>query len=148
MVRIQPVNYIDNIEAIQSIRRQVFQMEQGVPPELEFDREDETATHFLVYHGENAIGTARIRYLESDNEHDPLIAKIERVSVLADYRGQGIGQQLMEVAIAHLRHRGITHIKLNAQLQVQAFYKRLGFSPCGPVFEEAGMAHIAMRYFP
>ena len=145
-LRIQQVHYTDAIEAIQSIRRQVFQIEQGVSPELEFDGEDEAATHFLAYQGEEAIGTARIRYLKIDEDQNLPIAKIERVAVLGRYRGQGIGQQLMEVAIAHLSCRGITAIKINAQLQVQPFYERLGFSTYGSVFEEAGIPHIEMRY--
>ena len=141
---IQRVDYIEEIEPIQAIRRQVFQGEQGVAPELEFDGQDETATHFLAYQGSDAIGTARIRYLTTDDS--PSIAKIERVAVLAAYRGKGIGKRLMEVAIAHLHTQGITAIKINAQLQVQDFYERLGFSTRGTVFEEADIPHIEMWY--
>lgn len=141
---IQRVTYTEAIEPIQFVRRQVFQKEQGVAPELEFDGNDESATHFLAYQGSDAIGTARIRYLTADDSQP--IAKIERVAVLAEYRGNGIGKQLMDVAIAHLRNQGITAIKINAQLQVQDFYERLGFSTCGAVFEEAGIPHIEMWY--
>ena len=139
---IQRVDYTEEIEPIQFIRRQVFQGEQGVALELEFDGNDETATHFLAYQGNDAIGTARIRHLAAD--HSQPIAKIERVAVLAAYRGKGIGKRLMEVAIAHLHTQGITAIKINAQLQVQNFYKRLGFSTRGSIFEEAGIPHIEM----
>ena len=145
---IQRVSYGANLEPIQAIRRQVFQVEQGVPPELEFDEYDEAATHFLAYQGGEAIGTARIRYLttEPDTEHSDPIAKIERVAVLAKYRQNGIGKQLMQIAIAHLQRQGIASIKINAQLQVQSFYERLGFSTRGDVFEEAGIPHIEMWY--
>ena len=140
---IQRVDYVNDIESIQFIRRQVFQFEQGVSPELEFDGEDECAIHFLAYQGAKAIGTARIRQLTKDMKP---VAKIERVAVLAEYRGQGIGQRLMEVAIAYLHQNKITDIKINAQLHAQAFYERLGFSPRGSSFEEAGIAHIEMWY--
>lgn len=140
---IQRVDYGNDIESIQFIRRQVFQFEQGVSPELEFDGEDERATHFLAYQGVKAIGTARVRHLTDEFK---TVAKIERVAVLAEYRGQGIGQRLMEVTIAYLRQNGIVAIKINAQLHAQAFYERLGFSARGSRFEEAGMAHIEMWY--
>ena len=160
---IQTVQYIKAIAPIQKIRRQVFQMEQGVAEALEFDGEDDHATHFLAYQGDEAVGTTRIRYLKksaplpaslpittdsSTTDGPRTIAKIERVAVLADYRGQGIGQQLMAAAIAHLQHQDITAIMINAQLQVQAFYERLGFRPRGAVFEEAGIPHVEMWYQP
>ncbi len=48
----------DNAE-LRRIREAVFIAEQSVPPELEWDAEDDEAVHFLAYEGEYAIGTAR-----------------------------------------------------------------------------------------
>lgn len=135
---IQVVAYRDAIAEIQAIRRQVFQQEQGVSAELEFDGLDDGAAHLLAYDQTQAIGTARTRKL-SDGK-----AKIERVAVLAAYRGRGIGRQIMVAAIEHLRSQGVTAVKINAQLQVQNFYARLGFEAEGGVFEEAGISHITM----
>lgn len=136
---IQVVTYAEQQQAIQSVRYQVFQIEQQVAPELEFDGEDEAATHLIAYWDETPIGTTRIRYL-SDR-----LAKIERVAVLSSHRGLGIGRQLMEVAIAHLRDQGIPEIKINAQTHARPFYDKLGFVQRGDEFEEAGIPHIEMR---
>ncbi|MEM9220214.1 MAG: GNAT family N-acetyltransferase [Cyanobacteria bacterium P01_F01_bin.150] len=153
---IQRVDYKEDIEPIQTIRRQVFQFEQGVSPELEFDGHDEAAIHFLAYQGNEAIGTARIRYLTTNNvntddanaDDSKIIAKIERVAVLAEHRGNGIGKRLMEVAIAYLYSQGITAIKINAQLQAQTFYEQLKFTARGSNVEEAGIPYIEMWYAP
>jgi predicted GNAT family N-acyltransferase len=41
--------------------------------------------------------------------------------------------------------RGDAAVMLNAQTQAQVFYGRYGFVRDGDEFEEAGIAHIAMR---
>jgi predicted GNAT family N-acyltransferase len=40
--------------------------------------------------------------------------------------------------------RGDHRVMLHAQVSAQAFYERAGFAPAGPVFDEAGIAHIEM----
>jgi len=94
MIRIKTVNYSDNWMEIRAIRHQVFELEQGVAPELEWDGQDEFAQHLLAYLDDQPIGTLRIRDLDEQN------VKIERLAVLASARGMGIGQQLMECALA------------------------------------------------
>lgn len=42
--------------AIQSIRQAVFQAEQGVEPELDFDGKDETSEQIIAYLDSKAIG--------------------------------------------------------------------------------------------
>lgn len=171
-ITIRPVTYAEAIAPIQAIRRQVFHVEQGIPAELEFDGEDDTATHFLAYVGPECVGTARIRYLKPHPPQSPLtkegssdpppwlsqsmsverrgcrgdIAKIERVAVLQDYRGRSIGKKLMAVAIAHLQQQGITAIKINSQAHAQEFYEHIGFRSLGSIFQEAGIDHIEMWY--
>jgi predicted GNAT family N-acyltransferase len=138
-VTLSIVTYAKAKQAIQKIRHQVFQLEQGVDPALEFDGLDETAIHLLAQQESEPIGTTRIRFLSNQ------LAKIERVSVLASRRGQGIGRRLMETAIALISEKGIPEIKINAQIQVCSFYQNLGFEPWGEIFDEAGIPHIEMR---
>lgn len=137
------IPYSEAAEDIQAIRRAVFQDEQAVSAELDFDGLDETAQHVIVYADQHPIGTARIRHLRDQ------LAKIERVAVLAPYRGQGIGRQIMETAIAFLDHKKTVESKVHAQSYVAAFYQKLGFIPQGEEFYEAGIPHIEMkRYCP
>lgn len=139
MVTLQLVTYDDATAAIQAVRSEVFQVEQGVDAALEFDGLDEEATHILAYDGETPVGTARIRTI---NER---LAKIERVAVLAAYRGQGIGNQIMQVAIDAIFDHAIPEIKINAQTHAKAFYDKLGFEQYGSEFDEAGIPHVEMR---
>lgn len=133
------VQYLEAAAEIQAIRQAVFQKEQNVEPSLDFDGLDEVALHVIAYWRHQPVGTTRIRLLSNQ------IAKIERVAVLSDYRGQGVGKALMETAIAFLSQQAISEIKLNAQVQTISFYEKLGFQPYGEEFEEAGILHIEMR---
>lgn len=133
------VSYTEAIAVIQAIRKTVFQIEQGVDAALEWDGQDEQADHIIAYLGEDAVGTARIRYLTGG------VAKIERVAVLVPYRNRGIGKQIMEKAIAFLQAKDISVIKINAQTHVKLFYEKLGFCQAGDEFTEAGIPHVEMR---
>ena len=124
---------------IQQIRSLVFQMEQGVSSELEFDGKDEAATHLLAYLDGQPVGTARIRKL------DDRTAKIERVAVLKTARGFGIGKRIMIEALAFLRKAQVAEVRLHAQEAVRDFYQQLGFEPEGEVFVEAGIPHVKMK---
>lgn len=140
-LHINIVSYDDAVAQrhIQFVRYHVFQLEQQVTAELEFDGEDAAATHLLAYLGSDPVGTARIRLL-SDR-----LGKIERVAVLSNYRGLGIGKQLMQRAIAHLHHQAIPEVKINAQSHACRFYENLGFVQRGQEFIEANIPHIEMR---
>ena len=69
-----------------AIRVRVFVKEQGVPHEIELDRDDERATHFLAVQSGKAVGTARVVMRRGS-------AKIGRMAVLKSYRRKGLGKR-------------------------------------------------------
>lgn len=128
----------DLMPAAFTVRHQVFVDEQAVPAALERDALDVVAIHLVALRRRDVIGTLRIVVSGST-------ARIGRMAVLAGDRRAGIGTRLMQHAAAIVASRGITHIVLHAQLSARAFYARLGYREEGDVFEEAGIAHVAMR---
>jgi predicted GNAT family N-acyltransferase len=123
----------DNAE-IRRIRETVFIAEQSVPPELEWDAEDATALHFLAFEGDFPIGTVR---LLSDGE-------IGRLSVLKDWRGLHVGDELLKAAINQAEQRDLREQRLSAQVYATAFYERFGFTVVSEEFLEAGLPHVDM----
>lgn len=121
-----------------AVRLAVFVDEQKVPAELEIDDFEAEAEHLLAFLDDRAIGTLRVRMIEDRH------AKIERVAVLAEGRGLGIGLALLREALAMLRQRGCSRVRLHAQTHALGFYERLGFSAYGDVFDEDGIDHQAM----
>ena len=137
-LRIKTVKYQDEIVAIRQIRTKVFQEEQGVLIELEFDGLDEQAVHFLAYLNGKAIGTARIR------EIDPDTVKIERLAVLPEARKQGIARQLMKTALKVISQQNKSLVIVHAQEYIARLYQQLGFEIVGEKFSEAGIVHVKM----
>jgi predicted GNAT family N-acyltransferase len=117
----------------------VFQIEQGVDPTLEFDRKDDAAQHLLAYRNQKPVATARVRFLDAQT------AKVERVAVLSQERGKGIGRIVMNYILTWLGETQVTQVWINAQEPVRVFYEKLGFESDGDIFEEAGIPHIRMR---
>ncbi|MBN3765478.1 GNAT family N-acetyltransferase [Burkholderia sp. Ac-20365] len=72
--------------------------------------------------------------------------RIGRVLTTADFRGQGLGNAMLEKTLAHIRAQWPdTPIRLHAQAHLQAFYGAFGFEPVSDVHEEDGIPHIWMR---
>ncbi len=125
-----------------SVRRIVFIEEQQVPEDLEIDEhdgDDPATIHFVAYAGDKPVGASRLR------TYAPGVGKVERVAVLGSERGTGLGRQIMVMMEETAREMGFQKLKLNAQTHAQRFYEKLGYTPVGDVFDEAGIEHIAME---
>ena len=135
-LKIKLVNYSEETQGIEQIRRRVFHEEQNIDEELEFDGLDKTSEHLLAYLNQEPIGTLRIR------EVDLKTVKIERLAVLSPFRNQGIGRKLMEYAIALITEKNqYEQIVIHAQYHLKNFYLTFGFQPVGETFEEAEILH-------
>lgn len=137
-LQILTCNYQEKTTEIVNVRKRVFQDEQGISASLEFDGFDASAVHLLAYSNDLAVGTARIRETEQNT------AKLERLAVLPEYRQQGIGTQLMKVAIATVIQQNKSRVIVHAQAYIAPLYRQLGFKAIGNLFTEAGIPHVKM----
>ncbi|GAB7387483.1 hypothetical protein BSNK01_13200 [Bacillaceae bacterium] len=76
---------------------------------------------------------------------DGATGKVGRVAVLENWRGRGLGKEIMLALEKEAIKRGFTKLKLNAQCQARAFYEKLGYRPVSDVFLEAGIEHVTME---
>jgi predicted GNAT family N-acyltransferase len=121
------------------VRRQVFVREQGISEDLVFDNNDRDALHVVVMAGERIIGTARVRFLGSNE------AKLERMAVTKYFRHKGIGKGIISFLNEELRGKQVQQIVIHAQEGAVEFYKSCGFQESGSPFQEAGIKHIKMH---
>ena len=117
------------------IRFTVFVVEQGVPPEIELDEQDAVSLHAVAFEGAKPIATGRLL----PDGH------IGRMAVLKEWRGRGIGGEMLKELIAAARRRGDKESFLSAQVHAVPFYLAHGFVPEGGEYLEAGIRHQAMR---
>ncbi len=127
-----------------AVRQAVFVDEQGVDESIEYDDHEDESTHFVAVDGEEPIGAARLRELESDTPSEPGVGKVERVAVLQSRREAGVGRQLMIAVEERARELGLETLILHSQTRAAAFYRRLGYDRRGEEFEEAGIPHVEM----
>lgn len=140
-MKVISVKIVENGEEITSakeVRRQVFQLEQGIDEKTDFDGKDEKADHIIACFNDKVVGTIRIRYTESK------IAKLERLAVLKEHRKIGVGKKILEYVINYLKEKGIKSLTLDSQYHAKGFYEKFGFEEEGESFEEAGIKHIKM----
>lgn len=118
------------------IRVEVFVDEQGF-----VDLPDETdlvALHFVGYIGSLPIATCRA-FADSDGGYI-----LGRFAVLKEYRGKGIGSELLFEICKELRSRGIRFLKLHSQYPAKDFYEKNGFEICGEPEYEQNALHVWM----
>lgn len=127
-----------------ALRIEVFVKEQKVPIELELDEKDnsEHTVHIGYFNDNKLIGVARLIDLDKDIIH------IGRVVIDKEYRGQGIGRELIigceNIAQQILKRKII--IELSAQIQAENFYKSLGYNRVNNIiYLDAGIEHVDMR---
>ncbi len=138
VIEVRTVVTADDREAAYGVRRRVFQDEQGVPPELEFDGDDAGAVHVVATAGGAVIGTGR---LVVHAEY----AKVGRMAVLRGWRGNGAGRAILRALMAEAVEHGSARIALHAQVHAIGFYERSGFRIVGDEFDEAGIPHRRME---
>ena len=123
----------------QAVRTAVFVLEQGIAPEDEWDADDATALHAVLFDvNGQALGNARLL------QPSATVAKVGRMAVLKDARGNGYGARLLQALIRCARQRRHKEVRLSAQRTAESFYAAHGFVAVGEPFDEVGIPHVEM----
>ena len=134
-VEVNKVSDVESLKLVHAIRYEVFVDGQNCPAELEYANEDESI-HFLAKVDDIPAGACRWRKTEKGY-------KLERFAVLNDFRGVGVGQQMVKTVLDDLPEDA-EYIYLNSQLDAVGLYEKFGFVKEGPEFTEAGIRHYKM----
>jgi predicted GNAT family N-acyltransferase len=121
-----------------AIRQKVFVEEQKVDGDEEYDEFESIATHYLVFVDGQPAATSRWRHTDKG-------IKLERFSVLPEFRNKGIGAALVKKVLADVIPFDKL-IYLHAQVAAMNVYSRNGFEPIGELFYEANIPHYKMIY--
>ncbi|HAT1571963.1 TPA: GNAT family N-acetyltransferase [Kluyvera cryocrescens] len=146
MIRWQDLHHseltVAELYALLKLRSEVFVVEQACIY-LDIDGDDLLGEnrHILGWQGDTLVAYARI--LVSEEAVEPVT--IGRVIVSPAVRGERLGYQLMERAIASCEQRWPERaIYLGAQAHLRAFYGHFGFIAVTDVYDEDGIAHVGM----
>jgi ElaA protein len=125
------------------LRVDVFVVEQqGAYPELD-DHDRHTETRHLSGRNEGGQLIAYARLLPPGLRYPEV--NLGRFVVKTDFRGRGIGHQLLEAALKEVSGCWPkTPIRISAQDYLQAFYAQYGFLRVSEVYLEDGIPHLEM----
>ena len=122
-----------------ALRTTIFVVEQQCPYQ-EVDEKDPLCWHLELLHNQQLIGTLRVvppgvAYAE---------CSVGRVAIDSNYRGLGLGRELMDAALGFCEPRWPQGVRLSAQAYLQAFYESLGFQTVQEPYLEDDIPHIEM----
>ncbi len=140
MIQVRLAESREEVAACLRLRWTVFVEEQGVRPSEELDALDhEGAVHALASLDGVLCGAGRFIFVE------PGVAKLQRMAVIDDVRGRGVGRALLTFLEEEARRRGASRFVLWAQTRARPFYEKAGYAAEGPEFDDAGIRHISMQ---
>ena len=106
-----------------SVRIEGMNRQHHISLREEFDEHDCDGTKYIVMLDEG-YPVATCRFYEEDNE----TVIIGRVVVLPDYRGRGLGVQVVNEAEKWALDLGYKQIIVDSRLEAVGFYEKLGFA--------------------
>ena len=141
MIEVRLARDAKDVDQCLRLRWTVFVEEQGVRPSDELDDHDRSdAVHALASLCGVPCAAGRLIFTA------PTVAKIQRMAVVDDVRGRGVGRALLGCLEAEARRRGATRLTLWAQVSARPFYEKAGYAAQGDVFDDGtGIPHIAMQ---
>lgn len=111
-------------------------IEEPLPPSyfraFEAVEKDPNIQLVVAEKGGIVVGCLQLCILPGLSSQGSSRALIEDVRVASHCRSRGIGEQLVQWAVAQARARGCRLVELlthNSRIDAQRFYKRLGFAP-------------------
>ncbi len=136
--RVETVDWAQDGQAIAGLRRAVFEADYGVIP-FENEQADQHALHVAARLDDGLI-VACGRLLDGDGGN----ARVGQLVVHPDWRTHGVGRAVLDALVAAARQRRADAVRLDALVDVLAFYRACGFTPIGDTFTEAGLEHRAL----
>lgn len=109
------------IEQSQTIRHEVFVLEQAIPLALDRDGKDTGSQHAIIYLDCQPVGCARLT-INQDR------AVLSRVAVLNAYRGAKLADILINALLSFAQRQRVHFVSVHAHQYLADYYKKLGFA--------------------
>ncbi|WP_225907986.1 GNAT family N-acetyltransferase [Hyphomonas sediminis] len=133
----RPARTLEEYQQAMAIRAAVYMAEQDCPYDEEYDGNDFTATHMVVYAGARPIGAIRVRWFSG-------FAKVERTSILPSFRGTAALKVLLAETFEIIARKGYRLALAQIQARLWPTWSRV--FRCRLVIEREGFAFSGFEY--
>lgn len=131
----------DELYAALKLRAEIFVVEQA-DPYCDPDDGDQKAVHFLVYDGDALIGYARLFLPGAKHATDAVLG---RVCCHKNYRGIGLGQQLLARRLDYIaKHAPGANLRTQLQAYRVPVYEKLGWAAISEPYLDGTVLHVDM----
>ncbi|MFN7054739.1 GNAT family N-acetyltransferase [Hyphomonas sp.] len=137
MFSARPARTLEEYQQAMAIRAAVYMAEQACPYEEEYDGNDFTGTHMVLYAGARPIGTIRVRWFAD-------FAKVERTSILPAFRGTPALKVLLAETFEIIARKGYRRALAQIQSRLWPTWSRV--FRCRLVEERPGFAFSGYSY--
>lgn len=110
----------EDLGRVIAMRSAVYIGEQECPYEEEFDGNDLSATHLLVYIGDEPVGCLRVRFFAD-------FAKIERLVIRKEFRKTRAAFHVVRAAFSLCQKKGYRRVYGHSQVRLVNFWSRFGY---------------------
>lgn len=112
---------------------------------LKADLANDNLEYYFIMCGENPVGFVKIRYNAELNGMQNPAVELEKIYLLPEFKGKGLGKATMDKIVESLKRKGVLTLFLcviDTNTNAITFYKKLGFIQhsttclCLPYFKE------------
>lgn len=121
------------------IRNEVFRKPHGLDIKDDDLSSDKVVEMFGAYLNDKMIATIFLDIVDKDT------VKVRNVAILEEYRGKGLGKQLMDYVEDIARQRGYTKVILMGRVSAEKFYNKLGYKTLSKPYDHKTVPHVDME---
>jgi len=115
------------VEAVLGIRSHVLRDNKFAPEECRWDSDKLEAAFHLGYYVGDELACIASFHPEPYGEFTGIGYQLRGMATIEKYRGQGIGNQLINFALTYLRGQKVNYVWCNGRVKAVKFYTNLGF---------------------
>lgn len=129
-----------------AIRNEVLREGRLTLDECRFLNDDLIGTFHLGYFDQDQLVCIASFHPQNYKEYNGKAYQLRGMATLESHRRKGIGNQLINFAIAYMRGQKVNYIWCNARKKAVRFYQNLGFGIISDEFEVYGIGPHYVLY--
>ncbi|GAB3903669.1 GNAT family N-acetyltransferase [Mucilaginibacter boryungensis] len=139
------IKFID-AGAVLPIRNEVLREGRLTLDQCRFPGDDHQDAFHLGYYVGDELACIASFHPQNYEGYEGKAYQLRGMATIEKYRGQGIGNQLVNFAIVYMRGQKVNYCWCNARKKAVPFYKALGFEIISPEFEVPGIGPHYVMY--
>jgi GNAT superfamily N-acetyltransferase len=134
------------VDELLHVRNEVLREGRLTLDECRFPSDNEVGNFHLGYFVNDELACIASFHPQAYGEFTGVGYQLRGMATTEKYRGQGIGNQLVNFALDHLRELKADYLWCNARKKAVRFYEGLGLEIVSPEFEVPGIGPHHVMY--